>query len=170
MSRTFASTLAFAAVALAAACSDSSGPGTTATLDAVTPTPGAVNVSTGTYVALTFGQPMMAGMEQYMDMHQGGVTGPAVPMGCVWSQDMATLTCTPGSPLAGGTQYTIHVGAGMTDAAGHRCGMGDWTTMGGQWATSGMMGGMHAGQPMGMMGSGWTHDGHYGMLFTFTTS
>jgi hypothetical protein len=170
MSWSHASTLALAAVALAAACSDSSGPATTARLEAVTPVPGAVNVSTGTHVALVFGQPMMAGMEQYLDLHQGGVTGPVMPMSCVWSQDMATLTCTPGAPLAGGTQYTIHVGAGMTDAEGHRCGMGDWTAMGGQWATSGMMGGMHDGQPMGMMGSGWMQGDHYGMLFTFTTS
>jgi hypothetical protein len=29
---------------------------------------------------------------------------------------------------------------------------------------------MHDGQPMGMMGSGWMHGDHCGMLFTFTTS
>jgi len=42
--------------------------------------------------------------------------------------------------------------------------------MGGQWATSGMMGGTDAGQPVGMMGLGWMHRTHYGMLFTFTTA
>jgi hypothetical protein len=34
-----------------------------------------------------------------------------------------------------------------------------------------MMGGVHAGQPMGTMGSGWMGaNGSYGMMFTFTTS
>lgn len=33
------------------------------------------------------------------------------------------------------------------------------------------MGGMHGGQPMGMMGQGWQHgDGHLGKAFTFQTS
>ena len=113
---------------------------------------------------------MMAGMEQYLDLHQGGIGGPTVPMSCNWSPDGATLTCTPTNTLAPGTGYTIHMGGGMTDAQGHMMDIDDWTTMGGQWATGGMMGGMHDGQPVGMMGSGWTYGGHYGMLFTFTTS
>jgi hypothetical protein len=151
------------------ACSDSMGPAT-ATLTTVSPTPAATAVATSTTITLTFGQPMMAGMEQYMDLHQGGIGGPAVPMGCGWSPDFTTLTCTPTNPLAAGTQFTIHVGAGMTDGQNQMMDMNDWTTMGGQWATSGMMGGTHAGQPMGMMGAGWKHGSYYGMLFTFTTA
>jgi hypothetical protein len=58
----------------------------------------------------------------------------------------------------------------MTDSQGHMMDMDNWTTMGGQWATSGMMGGTHAGQPVGMMGSGWMHGLYFGMLFTFTTA
>ena len=81
-----------------------------------------------------------------------------------------TLTCTPTNPLAAGTQYTIHVGGGMTDAQGHMMDLDSWTSMGGEWATGGMMGGTHAGQPIGMMGPGWMHGSAYGMLFTFTTS
>jgi hypothetical protein len=43
--------------------------------------------------------------------------------------------------------------------------------MGGTWLQSGMNGGMHAGQPTGMMGSGWMgSNGNYGMIFTFTTA
>ncbi len=151
------------------ACSDSMGPAT-ATLTTVSPTPAATAVATSTTITLTFGQPMMAGMEQYMDLHQGGIGGPAVPMSCGWSPDFTTLTCTPTNPLAAGTQFTIHVGAGMTDAQNHMMDMNDWTTMGGQWATSGMMGGTHAGQPVGMMGAGWKHGSYYGMLFSFTTA
>jgi hypothetical protein len=141
-----------------------------ATLVAVSPTPGATTVSTSSTITLTFGQPMMAGMEQHMDLHQGGITGSTVPMSCVWSLDQATLTCTPTNPLAAGTQYTIHVGGGMTDAEGHMMDLDSWTSMGGQWATGGMIGGTHAGQPIGMMGPGWMHGSDYGMLFTFTTS
>ena len=150
-------------------CRDSTGPAI-GTLTAVSPAPAAVAVSPSTTVTLTFGQSMTTGMEQYMDLHQGGSTGPVVPMTCAWNPDRTTLTCTPSSPLAAGTQYAIHVGVGITDSQGHMMDMADWTTMGGQWATSGMMGGTHAGQPMGMMGAGWKHGSHYGMLFAFTTA
>lgn len=161
--------VAAAAILVLGACSDSTAPAT-ATLAAVSPAPVATGVATSTTVTLTFGQPMMNGMEQYMDLHQGGIAGPVMPMNCVWSPDQTTLTCTPANPLSPGTQYTIHVGAGMTDAQDHMMDMGDWTTMGGQWVTSGMMSGMHDGQMVGMMGSGWKQGSHYGMMFTFTTA
>jgi hypothetical protein len=152
-----------------AACGDSTGPAT-GTLTAVSPAPATTLVQPGTSIRLTFGQPMMAGMEQYMDLHQGGIAGPTVPMNCAWSPDRTTLTCTPSNPLTTGTQYTIHVGAGMTDAQNHMVDLDDWATMGGRWATTGMMGGTHAGQPVSMMGAGWMHGSYYGMLFSFTTA
>jgi hypothetical protein len=140
-------------------------------LASVTPPPGATSVSTTTTVVASFSQPMMAGMEQYVDLHQGGVDGPIMPMSCAWNGDRTTLTCTPNNPLAGGTQYTIHMGAGMMDGLGDMMDVADWTTMGGQWATGGMMGGTHGGMAVGMMGAGWTDgSGHYGMLFPFTTN
>jgi len=140
-------------------------------LASVTPAPGATGISTGSTVMASFTGPMMAGMEQYMDLHQGGVDGPIMPMSCVWNGDHSAVTCTPNSPLTGTTQYTIHMGTSMMDALGDTIDMANWTTMGGQWATSGMMGGMHGGMPVGMMGSGWTDGmGHYGMLFQFTTN
>ena len=170
MSRSpFPMSLAGLSILLISGCSDSTAP-STATLSAVSPAPSATAVATSTTVTLTFGQPMMAGMEQYVDLHQGGITGPLVPMNCVWSPDATTLTCTPANPLAPGTQFTIHCGAGMTDAKDHWTDMGEWTGMGGQWVTSGMMGGMHDGQMVGMMGAGWKHGTHYGMMFTFTTA
>lgn len=164
---TFAPIAAFAALALG--CGDSMSH-STGTLAAVSPVPGATAIAASTTITLTFSQPMMTGMEQYLDLHQGGVAGPTVPMGCAWSPDRTTLTCTPTSALAAGTQYTIHVGGGMTDGQGDMMDMDNWTTMGGQWADSGMMGGSHAGQPISMMGAGWKHGMHYGMLFTFTTA
>jgi hypothetical protein len=57
------------------------------------------------------------------------------------------------------------------DDQGDMMGLANWTTMGGQWATSGMMGATHGGMAIGMMGSGWKDGmGHYGMLFPFTTN
>jgi hypothetical protein len=77
----------------------------------------------------------------------------------------------PTDTLSEGMHYAIHVGAGMTDAHGDMMDMSSWTTMGGQWTTSGMMGGMHGGQPAGMMGPGWVDGaGHDGMMFGFTTN
>ena len=156
-------------VALAlSACSDSTAP-TTVSLTAVSPAPSVTAVSPSTTIVLTFGQPMMAGMEQYIDLHQGGITGPTVPMNCAWNPDRTVITCTPGTPLGAHTPFCVHIGAGITDAAGHVIAMNSWTHRGGEWATGEMMGGMHNGQPMGMMGGGWMHSDHYGMLFTFTT-
>jgi hypothetical protein len=91
-------------------------------------------------------------------------------MHCAWSPDRTTLTCTPTNPLAPGTHHTIHVGAGMTDEHGEMMDLDHWTTMGGQWCTSGMMGGTHDGHPVGMMDDGWKHGSRYGMMFTFTTA
>jgi len=170
MSRFFSRNKVLAVAVLAlGACSDSTSPASV-TLTAVSPAPDALAVAPSTTVTLTFDQAMMSGMEQYMDLHQGGIMGATVPMNCAWNTGMTTATCTPMAPLSPGTQYTVHVGCGMTDAQGHMIEMERWTHMGGEWATRGMMGGTHGGQPMGMMGPGWSNGPHYGMLFTFTTA
>jgi hypothetical protein len=152
------------------ACSDSTSPPATVALTAVSPTPSATAVATSTTIMLTFDHPMASGMEQYMDLHQGGVDGPTVPMNCAWNPDHTTVTCTPAGPLAHGTPHTIHVGAGMTDQHGDLLDMDHWTTMGGQWCTDSMMGGTHDGHHVGTMDDGWRHGGHYGMAFAFTTA
>lgn len=132
----------------------------------VSPQGGATGVAATSDVVLGFNRPMMIGMEQYVVLHQGGVTGPALPMPCNWSDGQRTLTCRPSQPLTPASLYTIHLGGGMTDADGQRLGMGQFGMgMGGRWATRGMMGGR-----LDMMGSGWTHgNGSYGMAFEFTT-
>jgi len=164
--------LAAAAVSLAPACNDSTGTTSPTTLTSVSPAGNAIGVAVSAPVVLTFSDPMGQGMEAYMDVHQGTTAAGTVPMSCTWSADRTTLTCTHASPFAAGTMYTVHVGGGMKDADGMPVGMGDMMTqMGGVWLTSGMMGGMHAGQPMGSMGSGWMGaNGNYGMIFKFTTS
>jgi hypothetical protein len=139
------------------------------TLALVSPAGGATNVAPAAAISLTFSGPMAQGMENYMDVHAGTAADAVMPMTCTWSADRVTLTCTHAAPFAAGSMYTIHVGAGMTDANGHVVNMANM--MGGTWLMPGMMGGMHAGQPMNMMGAGWQgSNGSYGMMFTFTTA
>jgi Big-like domain-containing protein len=146
--------------------------GTTA-LESVVPAAGATHVNPAGPMTIRFSGPMAAGMQQYVDLHRGDVAGPIVPMSCAMSADLAAITCTPDQPLEQHTRYTLHMGSGMMDAQGHHAeveqhGMG----MGGQPVTGGMMGGMHGGEPWGMMGGDWSdpQDGHPGMAFDFTTS
>ena len=140
-------------------------------LVAVSPDGGATGVSPGAAMTMQFSGPMAAGMEQYVDLHDGTVAGPVHPMSCTWSADKTTLTCVPGTPLQDHTMYTLHLGAGMMAAGGGTVNVSQGTGMGGQWLTGGMMGGTHAGQPMSMMGGDWVGaNGSYGMIFSFTTS
>jgi hypothetical protein len=153
------------------ACSNSNAPASATELLSVEPAGGATAVSVNDSVVAKFSGPMMAGMLQYMDMHLGSITGPLVAMHCSWSPAFTTITCMPNAPLAPQTQYAIHIGCGMMDQAGAVVDLNhEGPGMGGQWLTSGMMGGMHGGQPIGMMGPGWTHGGYFGMEFSFTTS
>lgn len=164
--------LAAAALALAA-CDDSNSPEDQTVLEEVTPAAGTLDADREGSIVVRFSQSMASGMEQYVDLHQAGVEGPAVPMACELSDDRTTLTCTPEQPLQSGMAYTIHIGAGMMDASGRPVevedhGMG----IGGQPVTSEMMGNMHSGQSTGLMGQGWKHpgDGHLGMAFAFETA
>jgi Big-like domain-containing protein len=148
-------------------------PGSTTVLESVTPAAGATEVSPAGTMTIRFSGPMAAGMQQYVDLHRGDVAGPIVPTSCTMSADLAAITCTPDQPLEQHTRYTLHMGSGMMDGQGHHAeveqhGMG----MGGQPVSGGMMGGMHGGEPMGMMGADWSDpgDGHLGMAFDFTTS
>ncbi len=142
-------------------------------LAGVTPAANATGVPADGPIVLRFSGPMGDGMEQYVDLHLGPVRGAVVPMSCGWSADRTALTCAPDHPLEPGTHYTVHVGGGMMDAAGHRVEVErSGGAMGGMPVGGGMMGGMHGGTPTGMMGPGWRHgpDGHLGMTFEFTTA
>jgi hypothetical protein len=143
----------------------------TTVLAAVVPGGNSVAVPASTPIVMRFNRAMMAGMEKYMDLHEGDTSGPTMPMSCSWSSDRTVLTCQPATPLKAQTRYTIHVGDSMMDADDHPANMDPGLAMGGQWLMNGMMGGMHAGSPMGMMGSGWLgSNGSYGMVFSFTTA
>ena len=164
---------AFASLAMVGCGSDGMAPSapTTTELVSVTPRGGSTGVPTDGPLAMTFGQPMMVGAEQYLDLHRGDASGPLEPIGCSWSSDRLTVTCQPAEPLQHHSQYTFHAGGGMMDANDHPIDIGPHgTQMGGQWLMPGMLGGMHAGMPMSGMGAGWkAANGSYGMVFTFMT-
>ena len=150
---------------------DGSGRGAPTALVSVTPAAGATGVAVGTPITLRFSGGMGAGMEQWVDLHRGDLSGEQVDLVCGWSGDRILLTCTLVLPLAPHTTYTIHLGGGMRSAEGVAV---DYTAhgpgLGGQWVMGGMMTGSHGGMAWGTMGSGWRNaNGSYGMVFTFTT-
>jgi len=150
-----------------------SGGGTAAgaTFMSVSPAGGAIGMAVGSPMTFRFSGAMGAGMEQYVDLHMGDLSGAEVAMSCAWSADRTQLTCTPGSPLASRTTYALHLGGGMTSAGGMAVDYTAGLSTGGQWIMGGMMTGTHGGMGWGMMGSGWHNaNGSYGMVFTFTTA
>ena len=168
-------TAAFAALAaLLAACSNSNsptGPGAAAaSVVSVAPRGGAMGVSTGTAITVTFSGAMMPAMQQYMALHRDSLRGPVVITTMSWSGDSTVLTMTPMSPLAGSTTYYLHMGGGMMGANGDSVNYSRCPGLGGQPVSSGMMGGMMGGGGS-EMGPGWAGgSGGYGMQFAFTTS
>lgn len=150
------------------ACGSSTGPGTLA-LDAVSPAPASTLVSPVANVTLTFSAGMATGMEQFIDLHVDSLGGPVIPMTCGWNGARTIVTCTH-APLAGGTTYVIHMGGGLQAMSGAMVDFDTWTMTGATRMMSGMMSGMHDGQPIGMMGSGWHHGSDYGLECIFTTA
>jgi hypothetical protein len=148
----------------------------------IVPQGGAMDVDPNGPIVIDFSHPMMEGMEQYADVHEGHVEGTPVPGSWSWNEGRTKLTFTPDSPLKPLTQYVVHLGGGMQDQTGHHINYGEHGLgtgnggMGGQWMTQQMhQGGNHGyGTGMGGMGMGtnWSHptNGSYGMTFTFTTS
>jgi hypothetical protein len=179
-------TLAAVGTIVAAGCgSDSTAPdgstdaSATALLSAI-PEGGTTDVDPNGPFSFTFNGPMMPGMENYVDLHRGDVTGPVHPISCAWSPDHATLTCTPATPLEPLTWYTFHLGGGVRGSNGTPIHM-DPGTCGCAWAEPGprdgrgpdeghMGGENHGGEPWPMMDSGWRHsNGTYGMVLPFRT-
>ena len=148
------------------------GPGREAApvLLSVTPAGGAGGVPLSTPIVLRFGAAMGAGMEQYVDLHAGDLSGATVPMLCHWSGDRTTLSCTPRSPLAGRTPHVVHVGPCLMTEAGRPVDCGRYGPgQGGRWVTGEMMGPGHGAPPWaGMPGRGCPAG--YGMAFAFTTT
>lgn len=147
-------------------------PGQTA-LAEVTPAGGSTSVNPNTPVVVTFDGAMMSGMQAYVDLHRGDVSGPRVAGTWDMSEDHSRMTFTPDQPLEPNTTYTIHLGGGMMDESGETVDLEDHGPgMGGAWASEEMMGGgMMGGGQDEHMGGDWRHpnNGSYGMIFSFTT-
>lgn len=163
-------TLAGAPLALWACAKDPTAPALTARVVAVVPTGATMGVDPGAPVVITFSHAIQFGMERYVALHEGDVTGSVVPGSWAWSGDRTVLTFTP-QPLKAQTQYTLHLGGGMRATDGGFIDYGSCVgPLNGRWATPEMMGGGMMGGGS-MMGSGWRHpNGTYGMVFTFTTA
>ena len=158
-----------AALSACAADSHMAGPAMSGqvALQSVSPASGATGVSLTMPMTMRFSGAMGRGMESYVLMHEGTLTGPVVTGRWAWSADRRTLTFTADAPLRARTTYLIHMGGGMRAADGALLDYGSCAGLGGQSVSAGMM----AGGGSGMMGSGWQgSDGGYGMIFTFTTA
>ncbi len=70
------------------------------------PPAGATGVAVNTAIMFRFSGAMGSGMEQYMDLHMGDLSGAEMPMTCAWSSDRTPLTCTLNAPLAAHTTLT----------------------------------------------------------------
>jgi len=162
----------------ATACSGTEMGGTSdiTALVSVTPAGGAASVDPNAPIVVAFSHAMASGMEMYVSLHEGDVTGPAVPCVGQWSSDRTTLAFTPAAPLKSAIAYTLHLGGGMKGADENPIDMTAHGMMGGQWASGSMMNGggmMGGGGPMSgqEMGPGWIgSNGMYGMVFRFTTA
>jgi hypothetical protein len=126
----------------------------------ISPRPGAATSTVGTPITLTFDGSMDSTARQFVDLHQGAVAGPIVPMTCLWSNENSTLACaaTTTQPLVADSLYILHVGSGLTTSRGGMLGTSGMTAMGGT-AVDGSAMTMHGGQSTGGIGSGWTGSG-----------
>ena len=161
----------------ALACSDSAtAPGATGpALVDVEPQSGEVNFDPAGIPTLRFDGALAPGMEQFVALHRGSISGPVVEGAWSRSADGMSLRFQPTQPLEPGTLHTIHVGSGMTNESGHPVSLGmHGPELGGTWVTEGMMNqAIGMGGPAGsMMGVGLAHptNGTFGMTFPFTTA
>jgi hypothetical protein len=154
----------------------SSGPG--ALLVNVVPAGGAESVDPTGSIVVQFDHPIHGHMADYAALHLGDVNGPVVAGAWSLREGGTELVFQPARPLEAVTDYTIHIGGGMTDTRGRHV---DLEThgphLGGQSAGTSMMGGsMMSGMKMEgshpHMGDGWRHPANasHGMTFTFRTS
>ena len=161
--------VATATLLVAASCSSGTGlyngVQTATVLQAVAPAGGSIGVSTKDSVVITFSSSTRSGMELFVSLHQGSVTGPTVAHAATWSPDHSTLILRPDSALQAGKPYTVHIGGGILDKFGNTIDMGqNGLSQGGAWATTTLMSGSGETTP------GWLGlNGDYGLLFNFST-
>lgn len=147
------------------------------TVLAIVPANLSVSADPSKPVVITFSRPMQMGMETFVVLHEGGVTGSPVAGVATWSDDRTMMTFTPSAPLKARMTWTLHFSPGMRGLDREAIDFAACTRLGGRYVTAGMMGltsssGMMNGSwGSGMMGGGWrAADGSFGMIFSFTTA
>jgi hypothetical protein len=140
-----------------------------AALISVVPLDGAIGVDPTAPVTLVFDHAVMEGMEDFLNVHEGSLSGPAIAGSRERTTDGRTIMFRPSAPLAPATTYVVHVGGGMMGPDGTPVDLGaHGPAMGGDWVTGSMMG---PGASARHGADGWRHpsNGSYGMVFAFTT-
>jgi len=145
----------------------------------VQPAAGAVDVSLTTGVKVRFNNSISTNVRSYIALHDGDCPGPVVDGRWTRTPDGTGLDFSPFILLIPGTEYTVHVGGGMTDGSGQVFDLRlHGIPLGGEAATAEMVLGPDGmGMGMDMMGQTITHtglcwadsDGTYGVVFQFTT-
>ena len=158
-------------------------------LVSMSPMGGSIGVDPDELIEVSFSEPMMAGTERYVELHEGSYGGPTVGGTWRWASptviqvksrfgptqtiERTKLVFTPEQPLARGTRYTVHLGGKLQDARGRSIEftMHGVRHLGGELATASVM--MGAGMAPGdsHMVPAWQHNnGSYGIGFVFTTA
>ena len=163
-----------AVMMLFAACSDTPVEVGSTALLAVIPAVGAVGVDVDAQIEVRFDSPIAAEAAHPIALQVGDCPGPVVAG--TWSRtaDGMGLRFAPTQPFDPSTQYTIHVGGGLTDVHGAVIDLDlHGPALGGTWVTLDMVMGMNSmGMGMGPPHSGpeWLYlNGMYGLAFAFMT-
>ena len=158
-------------MALAACSGTPTQVGSTALLTVV-PAAGATNVDINAIIEVRFDNPVNPGTMQPIALQVGNCPGPVVMGTWVRTADGLGLRFEPLQPLDPATQYTIHVGGGVTGSEGAIVDLDlRGPALGGAWVTREMVLGM-TGMGMSQTHSGqeWlSPNGMYGLAFIFTT-
>jgi len=173
MRRTFSRWSGLGTLMVFAACTGTpTQVGSTALLTVV-PTAGAINVGINATIEVRFDKPVSAGAMEPIALQIGDCPGPVVEGLWARTADGLGLRFAPLHPLDPWTQYTIHVGGGVTGEEGAIVDLElHGPVLGGIWVTREMVMGM-TGMGMSQTHSGqeWLYapNGMYGLAFVFTT-
>jgi hypothetical protein len=176
----------FGMIALLAGCSGSPTSGDPAptalnstALVSLVPSAGASEVTLMTDIEVRFNGTIPTTVRSCVALHVGECPDPVVEGMWSRSADGPGFGSAPFQPLIASTDYTIHVGGGMTDHSGEHFDLaGHGLGLGGEWVTEETvrgpdrtgMGTDMMGQTITHSGLGWANpDGTYGMAFPFST-
>ncbi len=98
------------------------------TIVGVFPASSAINIASNTLIAVTFSEPMGAGVETggYIFLYENGG---AIPVTVTFDSARTTATIAPDSPLSAGASEAIVVSHLITDSAGNQLGGTDWQSV-----------------------------------------